>query len=70
MKYLILLLAMPLFSFNLGVEAGQIAVASVVLPLIWWLRKKEFFLQRGVPACSVIVALAGAFWFVQRVWPG
>ena len=62
--------AMPLFSFNLGVEAGQIAVASVVLPLIWWLRKKEFFLQRGVPACSVIVALAGAFWFVQRVWPG
>ncbi len=62
--------AMPLFSFNLGVEAGQIAVASVVLPLIWWLRRKEYFVQRGVPACSVIVALAGTFWFVQRVWPG
>lgn len=61
---------MPLLSFNLGVEAGQVAVASVVLPLIWWLRKNESFLRRGVPACSVLVALAGTFWFVQRVWPG
>jgi hypothetical protein len=60
--------AMPLFSFNVGVELGQIAVAAIVLPIIWQLRKREFFLQRGVPACSVIVALAGAFWFVQRMW--
>ncbi len=60
--------AMPLFSFNLGVELGQIAVAAIVLPTIWQLRKGEFFVQRGVPACSAIVALAGTFWFVQRVW--
>lgn len=61
--------AMPLFSFNLGVELGQIAVAAIALPLIWQLRKWEPFLRRGVPACSVVVALLGAFWFVQRVWP-
>lgn len=60
--------AMPLFSFNLGVELGQIAVAAIVLPIIWQLRKRELFLQRGVPACSAVVALMGAFWFVQRVW--
>jgi hypothetical protein len=60
--------AMPLFSFNLGVELGQIAVAAIVLPIIWQLRKREFFVQRGVPACSAIVAVAGTFWFVQRVW--
>jgi hydrogenase/urease accessory protein HupE len=62
--------AMPLFAFNLGVELGQIAVAAIVLPLIWWLRRKKSFLQRGVPACSAMVALAGAYWFVRRVWPG
>jgi hypothetical protein len=62
--------AMPLFSFNLGVEFGQIAVAASVLPIIWQLRKREIFVQRGVAACSVIVALAGSYWFVQRVWPG
>ena len=61
--------AMPLFSFNLGVELGQLAVAIIALPIIWQLRKKEIFLRRGVPACSVIVALLGAFWFLQRVWP-
>jgi len=60
--------AMPLLAFNLGVELGQIAVAAIVLPLIWKLRTKPVFVQRWVPACSALVALAGACWFVQRVW--
>lgn len=60
--------AMPLFSFNLGVELGQIVVAAIALPIIWQLRKQEIVLQRAIPACSVLVALMGAFWFVQRVW--
>jgi hydrogenase/urease accessory protein HupE len=58
---------MPLFAFNLGVELGQIVVAAIALPIIWRLRKKEFFMHYGVPACSVLVALAGAYWFFQRV---
>lgn len=61
--------ALPLFSFNLGVEIGQIAVAAIALPIIWQLRKQEVFLRRGVPACSAVVAVLGAFWFVQRIWP-
>lgn len=60
--------AMPLFSFNLGVELGQIVVAAIALPIIWQLRKQELMLHRAIPACSVLVALMGAFWFVQRVW--
>ena len=60
-------IAVPLVSFNLGVEAGQIMVAAVVLPVIWWLRNHKAFVQRGVPACSLIVALAGAYWLVDRV---
>jgi hypothetical protein len=59
---------MPLFGFNLGVELGQLTVAAIVLPIVWKLRTKENFLHYGVPACSTTVALAGAFWFVQRVW--
>ncbi|MEO5802912.1 MAG: HupE/UreJ family protein [Verrucomicrobiota bacterium] len=58
----------PLVSFNLGVEAGQIAVAAIVLPLIWQLKKKQSFAPRWIPACSALVAAAGAFWFIQRVW--
>jgi len=60
--------AMPLFAFNLGVEVGQVIVAAVALPLIWHLRRHDYFLRRAVPACSALVAIAGGIWFVQRVW--
>ncbi len=59
---------MPLFSFNLGVELGQITVAAIILPLIWKLRSKSIFVQRWVPACSIAVTLAGGYWLIQRVW--
>lgn len=58
--------ALPLFAFNFGVELGQIAIACVVLPLVWWLRKHEAFVRRGVPAMSATVALAGLYWLAQR----
>jgi hypothetical protein len=59
-------IAMPLFTFNLGVELGQIAIAAVVLPLVWQLRKHEGFRRRGVPALSALVALAGLYWLLER----
>ncbi|MEO6750848.1 MAG: HupE/UreJ family protein [Opitutus sp.] len=59
-------IALPLFSFNLGVEVGQIAVALVVIPVIWRLRKNETFLRRGVPVLSAIVAGTGLFWLLER----
>ncbi len=59
-------LLLPLFSFNLGVELGQIAIAAVVLPIIWRLRRNEKFLKRGVPALSAAVAAAGLYWFLER----
>jgi hydrogenase/urease accessory protein HupE len=59
---------LPLFSFNLGVELGQIMVAAVALPIIWKLRENPMFIARWTPACSAAVVLLGSFWFVQRVW--
>jgi hydrogenase/urease accessory protein HupE len=57
----------PLLSFNLGVEIGQIAVAGLVLPLIWKLRQRPRFVIRYVPACSILVALAGCYWLWDRL---
>jgi len=59
---------LPLFSFNLGVELGQIMVAALALPVIWKLRENPMFIARWAPACSAAVVLLGGFWFVQRVW--
>lgn len=62
-------IGMPLFTFNLGVEIGQIVIAAIVLPIVWQLRKKEEFLRWGVPIFSALVAGAGLFWFLQRtIW--
>lgn len=58
----------PLLSFNLGVEIGQIAVAALVLPLTWKLRQRPQFVMRYVPACSILIALAGGYWLWERLW--
>ncbi len=58
--------AVPLFSFNLGVEIGQLAIAALALPLIWRLHQYPVFIKRYVPVCSVLVALAGAWWLLER----
>lgn len=60
--------AVPLVAFNLGVEIGQVVIATVLLPLIWKLRKWKPFLKWGVPACSSIVAAVGGCWLVQRIF--
>jgi hypothetical protein len=59
-------ITVPLVAFNLGVELGQVAIAAVALPLIWWLRRWPAFVRYGVPAASVLVALAGAWWLLER----
>jgi hydrogenase/urease accessory protein HupE len=56
----------PLLSFNLGVEAGQMAMAALALPLIWKLKQQPSFAIRYAPACSMLVALAGGYWLVER----
>ena len=61
-------LVVPLFSFNLGVELGQIAVTAIVLPLLWWLRRFPAYERYGRQTISAAVALIGAYWLVQRIF--
>lgn len=55
-----------LLGFNLGVEAGQAMVVIVVAPLIAMARRNPTFREKGVPALSLLVIAAGAYWFVER----
>lgn len=56
----------PLLSFNLGVETGQLIVTTIALPIIWWLHTKPLIEKYFVPVCSTIVCLAGGFWLIER----
>jgi len=58
---------MPLFSFNLGVELGQLTVAAVLLALLWKLRGQPLFAARLPSACSATVAVVGSYWLFERV---
>ena len=59
--------AIPLLSFNLGVELAQIAIAAVVLPLVWKLEQRQSFTLKHVPALSLLITFAGLYWLVTRI---
>jgi hydrogenase/urease accessory protein HupE len=65
-------LGWSLFSFNLGVEIGQLMVVAFVATAFAALRSRSRTAgQRLAFAGSLVVIAAGAFWFVQRVFfPG
>jgi hydrogenase/urease accessory protein HupE len=65
-------LGWSLFSFNVGVEIGQLAIVLVVASALSAIRRRNFTLGRRVAfAGSVVVIAAGTYWFVQRVFfPG
>jgi hydrogenase/urease accessory protein HupE len=65
-------LGWSLFSFNLGVEIGQLLVVVLVASALMALRlRNEDASRRLALAGSLAVIVIGAFWFVQRVFfPG
>lgn len=62
-------LGWSLFSFNLGVEIGQLFVVVVVASALAALRHRSATAGRWLAvAGSLVVVVAGTFWFVQRVF--
>jgi hydrogenase/urease accessory protein HupE len=58
--------AIPLLSFNLGVEFAQISLAVLILPLVWRLQQRPAFMLKHVPALSLLLTVAGVYWFFAR----
>jgi hydrogenase/urease accessory protein HupE len=65
-------LGWSLFSFNVGVELGQLAIVLLVATLLAAIRRRSVALGYKVAfAGSVLVIAAGTYWFVERVFfPG
>jgi len=65
-------LAWSLFSFNVGVEIGQLIIVCILATTLEFVRRQNPTIGRRVAvAGSYVVIAAGAFWFVQRVFfPG
>jgi hydrogenase/urease accessory protein HupE len=65
-------LGWSLFSFNLGVEIGQLAIVVAVASMLAAVRRRSQMAgYRVAYAGSCVVIAAGTYWFVQRVFfPG
>jgi len=58
-----------LIAFNIGVEFGQLTVISLAfLAVGMWFRFKPWYRARIAIPASVLIALVGAYWFVERVF--
>jgi len=57
-----------LLSFNLGVEAGQLAVISLAFLAVGLFRNRSWYRQAVVVPASVLIAVVGLYWSVQRVF--
>lgn len=57
-----------LLTFNIGVEAGQLAVIGAAYLLVaWWAQRRRWYRQRVVIPASAAIAAMGVFWTVQRI---
>lgn len=59
-------LALSLFSFNAGVEIGQIAFVLLIFPLVQDLVSSGW--KRLKPAVSIGIACLAVYWFVERAF--
>jgi hypothetical protein len=59
-------LAVSLVSFNLGVEAGQLAIVAAVLPLAYLARRSWLYPRLVVGAASLSIAAVASVWLIER----
>lgn len=58
-----------LLGFNIGVELGQITVIAIAFLLVGaWFGRKDWYRTRIAVPASVVIALIGAYWVVERVF--
>jgi hypothetical protein len=61
-------LLIALVGFNLGVEAGQLAIVALFLPLAFSLRRSAFYRRAVMAGGSVLIAGFAGIWLVERAF--
>lgn len=55
-----------LLAFNLGIEAGQLAVVLAVMPLVYTMRASTVYRRALMPWGSAVIATIALVWLAQR----
>jgi hypothetical protein len=59
---------LALLAFNLGVEAGQLAIVALVLPTIFAARRTRAYQPLVLRVGSLLIAWVAAIWLIERVF--
>ena len=59
-------LVMNVFAFNIGVELGQLAIVTLLLPLLILLRNVRLYSKAIMPIASSVIAVVAINWTLQR----
>ncbi|MGK0297048.1 MAG: hydrogenase/urease accessory protein HupE [Gammaproteobacteria bacterium] len=59
-------LLLSLFSFNFGVELGQVIIIIITWPLLNYLSKSQYR-KEVVQLSSLVITIFGLIWFVERI---
>lgn len=57
---------LALLAFNLGVEAGQLAIVAVALPVLYLARTARYYRPAVLEGGSLLIAWVAALWLVER----
>jgi hydrogenase/urease accessory protein HupE len=60
-------LGSALLGFNVGVELGQLAVIGLAIAATFWIKDDEKYRKWVVIPASVLIALAGIYWAMERL---
>jgi HupE / UreJ protein len=61
-------LLLALVSFNLGVEAGQLAIVTLLMPIAFALRQSWFYQRLTLSAGSLLIVLLAGVWLAERAF--
>jgi len=57
-----------LLAFNLGIEAGQLAVVLAIMPVVYRLRDSSSYRNTVMPWGSASIAVLASVWLIERVY--
>ncbi len=55
-----------LLAFNVGIEAGQLAVLGIALAAVGWCRRRPWYRRRVAIPASGVIAAVGLLWTLER----
>ena len=60
---------LALITFNVGIELGQLSIIALALASLGWFRYRPWYRRRVIVPLSVLIAVLGLVWTVERMLP-